>query len=344
MSRENLLPIDAVITWVDGQDPNHLQKLNTYLAEIGGHRPRTADPTRFHNDGEINYCVVSLLKYAPWLRTIYIVTDNQIPDIFKELKSTAWENKVRIVDHKEIFSGYEYLLPSFNARSIITMVWRIQGLSERFLLLNDDFALIRPVKPAHFFYEQGIVVRGKWERINDKPFINFFRYYWSKWFPKSEKQKLKDRAKHRGALKNAAKLAGFSDRYLFINHEPRPLRVSTIRDFFSKNPELFVQNITPKLRSPNQFLNEALATYLEIRSDCVVFDNSVWALKIDPPEQDERELRAAMQRAKDDDRCLFVCVQSLEKASPELHKYIIDWLNRRIGTLQDLIELPISHS
>ncbi len=337
MSSENFHPIDAVVTWVDGQDPKHLKKLNAYIAELGGQRPVTADPTRFHDDGEINYCIVSLLKFAPWLRYIYIVTDDQVPDIFNQLKGTEWEEKVKLIDHKDIFIGYEHVLPTFNARSIVTMLWRIPGLSERFLFLNDDFSLIRPAKPEHFFHEGGIVVRGQWKKINDKLLLNALKQGWFKFFSKSRKQLLKDRAKHRNALKGAAKLAGFSDKYFLTHHEPRPLRVSTIANFYSANPQVFTDNLTPKLRDPRQFLTEALATYLEMKSGTAIVDNVIWSLKIVPPEQADQDLRARMEKAQVDENCLFVCLQSLEKAPPELHQHIINWLDRRIGSLDDLL-------
>lgn len=337
MSDNKFLPIDAVITWVDGQDPKHLQKLNSYLATIDGQRPRTADPTRFHNDGEINYCIISLLKFAPWIRTIYVVTDDQVPDIVYDLQGTAWENRVKIVDHKDIFVDYEHVLPTFNARSIITMVWRIPGLSERFLLLNDDFALIRPVLPEHFFHENGIVVRGKWRSFNDKPLGNLFKYCCSKLFPKAYKRYVNNRARHRDAVKATAKLTGFKEKYFHTSHEPKPLRVSTLKHFYTSHPDIFVNNFTPKLRSSNQYLNEELGIFLEMKAGHAIIDNSNWSVKIDPPDQTEQEVLDTMKSAKDSENCLFVCVQSLEKASPKLHQQITGWLDDMIGSLRSSV-------
>lgn len=347
---ESLHPIDAVVTWVDGQDPKHLQKLNAYLTQIGGQRPRTADPTRFHNDGEINYCVVSLLKFAPWLRTIYIVTDEQTPDIVNQIKSTPWKDKIKLVDHKTIFAGYEEVLPTFNIRSIMTVLWRIPGLSERFLFLNDDFALIQPVKPEDFFHENGVVIRGDWRSMEDKRWANKIRDTWFRYVPKTQKQKLRDRAKHSNAQINSARIAGFSGQYFWLRHEPHPWRISTIKAFFDKHPTLFEDNLRPKLRDPEQFICEALAAYLELQAGTAIIDQSLMALKIDPPDQAEKDLIQMMNRADQDKSCAFICVQSLEKAAPELHQHIVAWLNRRIGTLQDLTEPPnltkppISHS
>lgn len=336
MSSVSLHPIDAVITWVDGQDPKHLQKLNAYITEIGGQRPRTADPTRFHNDGEINYCVVSLLKYAPWLRTIYIVTDEQTPDIVNQVKGTPWEQKIKLVDHKEIFSGYEQVLPTFNIRSIMTVLWRIPNLAERFIFLNDDFMLIRPVTPGHFFHNDGIIVRGEWRPLADTRWKSRFRKMWYTFIPKTKKQILHEKVKHRDAQKNTARLAGFTDSYLFLNHEPHPWRKSTTSEFFKKNPNLFFSNITPKLRSNGQFITEALAAFLEIKAGTAILDNSLKTIEIDPPRQSEEFIKETIKRADVDEKYTFACVQSIEKATPEMREYVMDWLDYRVGKLSDL--------
>lgn len=333
MPSENSYPIDAVITWVDGQDPKHLQKLNAYIASIGGQRPRTADPTRFHDDGEISYCVISLLKYAPWLRHIYIVTDDQVPNIINQLKGTQWEEKVKLVDHKEIFIGHEHVLPTFNARSIITMVWRIPGLSERFLFLNDDFFLIRPVNPDNFFHDHGIVVRGEWRDLEEKRWTKKLRKFILKYIPKTKGQKLRERVKYRDAQKNSARLSGFTNKYFFLNHEPRPWRKSTTQAFFEKNPDVFLSNISHRLRSSTQFLCELLAIFLEIKAGSVIYDPLSRSVEIDPPQQTEEDIKRIIKVVDEDKDYLFVCVQSLEKADPELRKYIVEWLDRRIGPL-----------
>jgi len=58
-------PIDAVITWVDGGDPAHKERLGSYLETLNGVRPADASSTRFHDAGEIDYCVASLFALPP---------------------------------------------------------------------------------------------------------------------------------------------------------------------------------------------------------------------------------------------------------------------------------------
>jgi hypothetical protein len=45
-----------------------------------------------------------------------------------------------------------------------------------------------------------------------------------------------------------------------------------------------------------------------------------------------------MRQADEDPSYVFACVQSLEKANPQLRQDIIDWLNKRVGTLECLLK------
>ena len=99
--------VDAVIAWVDGADPAHRRKLQQFLHGKDAGEPAAA-ATRFSDCGEIDYCVASLLRFAPWLRTIFIVTDEQTPSLIARLKGTRFEQRVRVIDHREIFSGHEH--------------------------------------------------------------------------------------------------------------------------------------------------------------------------------------------------------------------------------------------
>jgi len=88
------------------------------------------------------------------------VTDDQQPVLAP--MSAGEDAKIRIVDHRAIFAGYEDALPTFNSLSIETMLWRIPGLADHFLYFNDDVFLTAPVTPSDFFSADGPVLRGKW--------------------------------------------------------------------------------------------------------------------------------------------------------------------------------------
>ena len=70
-------PIDAVILWVDGDDEKHQEKILPYVnktANVNSKKFRT----RFDQVNEIKFTIDSILKYASFVRNIYIVTDEQI--------------------------------------------------------------------------------------------------------------------------------------------------------------------------------------------------------------------------------------------------------------------------
>ena len=142
--------VDLVYLWVDGSDPVWRNKRN---AVIGCTEEKSAVNCegRYADNDELKYSLRSVEKYAPWIRRIFIVTDNQIP---------AWldtsDPRIRIVDHKEIMPGNS--LPCFNSSVIEHFICRIPGLSERFLYANDDMYINRPVTPEMFFASDGLPI------------------------------------------------------------------------------------------------------------------------------------------------------------------------------------------
>ncbi|CAM3543448.1 stealth conserved region 3 domain-containing protein [Stackebrandtia soli] len=146
-------PVDAVYTWVNGDDPAWRERKHAAMVEHTGVNtlnPMAASDSRYTNRDELRYSLRSLQENAPWIRHIYIVTDDQVP---------TWLNvshpKVTVVDHKEIF-GDTGKLPTFNSHAIESRLHRIDGLSEHFLYVNDDMFIGRPVTPDMFFSPNGL--------------------------------------------------------------------------------------------------------------------------------------------------------------------------------------------
>ena len=82
---------------------------------------------------EIIYSVNSVIIFIPWIRKIFIVTNNQIPQIDNQLISSG---KVVIIDQNTIVDS-KYL-PTFNSDVIESFLHNIPNLSEIFLYNNDD--------------------------------------------------------------------------------------------------------------------------------------------------------------------------------------------------------------
>ena len=111
-----------VITWVDGDDPEHRAKRAEFGGKVAAVRDDVGGEVRYSSRGEIFYCVGSVLRFASWVRKIWIITDNQNPrlDEFVERNFPNRTTEIEIVDHRTIFEGYEEYLPTFNSISIET--------------------------------------------------------------------------------------------------------------------------------------------------------------------------------------------------------------------------------
>jgi Stealth protein CR2, conserved region 2/Stealth protein CR1, conserved region 1 len=321
-------PIDAVLTWVDGDDPVHRAKLDDYLRSIGS-RPESASATRYRSIGEVDWCVVSLLRFAPFLRRIHIITDAQTPALMQ--RATRWpaalRDKLSIVDHRTIFAGHEDALPTFNSIAIETMMWRIPGLAEHFVYLNDDFMLLRPVQPADFFRSGQPVIRGRWRVPQDREVAQRIKRRLRRWLGRPKTP----RPLHQRTQSVAAALCGFTQRYFGTHHVPHPLRRSTLEAYFASHPEQLKANARHHLRNVTQFGVAALANHCEMRvgAACLIADEA--RLYLEPPTLKLRALRRLLAATQADARILFACVQSLDEAPADVADETIAWLDAVIG-------------
>ncbi|MHA7227300.1 stealth family protein [Glutamicibacter soli] len=144
--------IDAVYTWVDGDDPSWINSKRRREAELSGteYHEEANHEARFRSRDELKYSLRSLQMFAPWFRKIFIVTAGQVP---------AWldtsDPRIEIVDHKDIYPDGDYL-PTFNSNSIISRLHHIPGLSEHYVYINDDVFFGRDLGPDRFFTPTGI--------------------------------------------------------------------------------------------------------------------------------------------------------------------------------------------
>lgn len=157
--------IDFVYLWVDGNDPEWQAKRNAF---IGNTQKKSAVNCegRYANNDELKYSLRSIELYAPWIRNIYIVTDNQTPSWLDTSNP-----KVKIIDHKEIMPAQS--LPCFNSCLIEHFIHRIPGLAEHFLYGNDDMFFNKPVTPDMFFTTDGLPII----RFNRRPFRKFTLFF-----------------------------------------------------------------------------------------------------------------------------------------------------------------------
>jgi hypothetical protein len=243
-------PVDVMVAWVDGRDRKHRAKRRRYLADPGGDtKPKrvAVNAQRFSDNDEIRYCLRSIHNYAPWVRTIWLVTDDQVPASIARRR--AERHNIRIVDHREIFRGYEQLLPTFNSLTIETMLWRIEGLADRFLYFNDDMMLVGPVKPTDFFSRGGKVnLRGRWTSWTEmlEKGISFNAY---------------------NKLVGAEMLGYTAERFFTAHHVIYPLLRPAMEQLFEEFQPAFLANAKYRFRDHKQFWPISVHDHLLLKSN-----------------------------------------------------------------------------
>ena len=144
-------PIDAVYTWVDGSDPVWAAARERAAGgSAQDEQAAHAAAARYRDREELRYSLRSLEQYAPWIRSVFLVTAGQVP---------GWLNldnpRIKVIDHAEIFAD-PGVLPTFNSHAIESQLHRIDGLAEHFLYFNDDVFLGRLLGPDAFFHGNGL--------------------------------------------------------------------------------------------------------------------------------------------------------------------------------------------
>ena len=157
--------IDIVYLWVDGNDPAWQAKKDAFVGKTDESNPINCEG-RYANNDELKYSLRSIEMYAPWIRNVFIVTDNQVP----EWLDTS-NPQIKIIDHRDLLP--ERCLPCFNSSLLEKYLYRIPGLAERFIFSNDDMLLNKPVSSGVFFASDGLPII----RLTRKPFRKL-RWYW----------------------------------------------------------------------------------------------------------------------------------------------------------------------
>jgi len=144
--------IDLVYLWVDGNDQEWLKKRQLFMDN------KINTVGRYQDNQELKYSLRSVEKHLPWVRKIFIVTDNQIPTFLD-----TNHPKIEIVDHSEIIP--KEVLPVYNSGVIEYFIYKIPDLSEHFLFANDDMFINANVPPSFFFKEAVPIIRTKYNPL-----------------------------------------------------------------------------------------------------------------------------------------------------------------------------------
>jgi hypothetical protein len=151
VSKTATFPIDFVIMWVDCNDPKWKADYQSVFHALD------YDPARYRDMKILKYWFRAVERYAPWVNKIYFVTNGQSP---KWLNTS--HDKIVHVRHEDFIP--EKYLPTFSSRTIEFCTHLIKGLSEHFVLFNDDMFINGPIEPSYYF-QDGLPIDNPRESI-----------------------------------------------------------------------------------------------------------------------------------------------------------------------------------
>lgn len=136
--------MDAVITYVDGQDPSWRADYEKYVG-------KPLLEKRFRDWGTLKYLLRGIETRMPFVRNVFLVVSSE-----SQIPNWADTENLHIVLHRDIIP--EDLLPVFNSCTIEMFLHRIPNLAEEFLYFNDDMFPLLPCESTDFFRDgRGVI-------------------------------------------------------------------------------------------------------------------------------------------------------------------------------------------
>lgn len=230
----NNFPVDIVITWVDTSDKKWQNRYENTLNKPFM-RTERGSPEYSRPDTELCLCLELIRKNIPWIRKIFIVTQQQDPTCRKE-------NEI-LIDHSMLGLGLV-----FNSLAIETSLYKIPGLSEHFLYLNDDFYVVKKIRRDMFFTEEG------------KTIIYLDHNYGNSIYMRTNRHTLKE--------------YNSDDINLCPAHVPYALTITQMKSAENLFPELWENGRNAKERGANGEIQPILATYINsLKNETAIRDN-----------------------------------------------------------------------
>ncbi|MBC7519217.1 MAG: stealth conserved region 3 domain-containing protein [Microbacteriaceae bacterium] len=293
--------IDIVFSWVDGASIEwqraRAKRMESYVVGEGD-----SAEARYRQIDELKYALRSVNLFAPWIRTIFVVTDSPVPVWLAE------HPRVKIVRSEDFFPDLS-VLPTHNSHAIESQLHHIKGLSEHFLYSNDDMFFGRPVSPDMFFSPGGL----------------------TKFIEATTRIGLGDSNPERSGFENAARVNRrlLQDRFgrittRHLEHAATPLRKSVLVELETEFAEDFRRTSASAFRSATDIsVTNSLYHYYSLMSGRAVVQTQAKVKYVDTTTYEGlRSLMGLLKRRSHDFFCLndgsFPEIEANERANAVL--------------------------
>lgn len=257
-------PIDIVIPWVNGADPEWQAQRRKYQKSEALMEDANTE-IRYQSWDNLKFWFRAIDECMPWINRVFFITCGHLPDFLD-----VANDKIRVIRHDEYIP--KKYLPTFNSNTIEMNLHRIEDLSENFVLFNDDVFPLQKISENYYYKNDlpcdqaiespimpvDIGELSRWScmvKTNDLLLIN-------KYFKKREVQKKNilgwynprygERLKRNLGLHYWNNFVGFHD-----PHMANALKKSVLARLWEKEPEIL------DLGSKNRFRGESdISQYL----------------------------------------------------------------------------------
>ena len=156
-------PIDVLIKYIDLNDPDLVREGIKQISKDEQH-------------DEMRYSIRSILQNIPWIRKIFILMPNERVRFLKH--EECINDKIVFVKDKDLL-GYD----SSNIHAFQFRLWKMKqfGISDNFIVMDDDYFIGKPLNKSDFFYVQNdtvvpAIIATNYQIHTKKTFSKEFNY------------------------------------------------------------------------------------------------------------------------------------------------------------------------
>jgi hypothetical protein len=201
------------------------------------------------------------------------------------------------------------------------MTWRIPGLSEHYIEFNDDLILGAPTTPEDFFKADGRVLCYGSRRLS--ALVRLSRVF--KYRRDGSKQ-----VSFKESMLNASELAASKTRFIMLYHTPKALLRSFYEKYYAEHPDHLLRNIEHRFRHASQYNPEELQYLMLLRQGRCELRDANSELFYFMAKKSLKYVRRKLSLFSKQPTKKFGCFNSLDQASEDGRKMVIDWIERRI--------------
>ncbi len=210
-------------------------------------------------------------------------------------------------------------MPTFNTRSIESMLWNIEGLSDYFIYLNDDFFFNSTAQPEDFLNGNHLVIYGHWQSSFALKTKLKYRQFLQRQFGKPIQPK------HMIAQMLGADILGFK-KFFEIHHYPHIVDRHALKDYLLAHPQLLETQIKYKFRSVEQLNPISLMNHIKIQKQQAELKPDIELAYL----KNEDSLDSFIS-ALDNPTIKYGCIQSLDQLKPADAKQIGNAMQQKLA-------------